>query len=252
MPNRLWRTLGIVATAARVATAQTGARITGTVRDSASTPVPNADILVVQADRRVRADSAGRFEVAGLKSGKYTVRGRRFGYFPGEWSIDLSNGGHAEIQLMLGPKIPTLDTVVISANRECSARKFDGFMCRRGSTNGLFLDYTDIDDRNVYYTSDLFDGIDGFRSSVNMTHSGVMRVPVGRRCINTLVNGEPAGASEVPQDPYNLMAIEIYKLPSDVPKEFRRHTWGKEQCSMIVYWTVDFSTPLPHVRLPFE
>ena len=242
--------LGIVATAARVATAQTGARITGTVRDSTATPVPNADILVVPADRRVRADSDGHFEVAGLKGGKYTVRARRFGYVPGEWSVDLSNGGHADIQVMLGPKLASLDPVVVSANRECSPRKFDGFMCRRGSANGIFLDYTDIDDRDVYYTGDLFNGIDGFRSSVNMTRSGVMRVPVGRRCINTLVNGEPAGVSEVPQDPYNLMAVEIYKLPSDVPKEFRRYTWGKEQCSMIVYWTVDFSTPLPRVRLP--
>lgn len=250
MPNRLWRTLGVVATAARVATAQTGARITGTVKDSAATPMANADILILPADRRVRADSAGHFEIAGLKAGKYTVRARRFGYVPGEWSVDLSNGGHADIQVMLGPKLASLDPVVVSASRECSPRKFDGFMCRRGSTNGVFLDYTDIDDRNVYYTGDLFDGIDGFRSSVNMTRSGIMHVPVGRRCITTLVNGEPAGASQVPQDPYNLMAVEIYKLPSDVPKEFRRHTWGKEQCSMIVYWTVEFSTPLSRVHLP--
>jgi hypothetical protein len=46
------------------------------------------------------------------------------------------------------------------------------------------------------------------------------------------------------------MAVEVYKLPADVPKEFRRYTWGKEQCSLIVYWTVDFSIPPPHARLP--
>jgi hypothetical protein len=46
------------------------------------------------------------------------------------------------------------------------------------------------------------------------------------------------------------MAVEVYKMPADVPREFRRHTWGKEQCSLIAYWTVDFSTPLPHIRLP--
>lgn len=250
MPIRPWRMLGIVATAAHVAAAQTGARITGSVRDSAATAVPNADIIVIPADRRVRADSEGHFEIAGLKAGKYTVRARRFGFIPGEWSVDLSHGGHTDVQLVLGARLASLDPVVVSASRECSPRKFDGFMCRRGSANGVFLDYTDIDDQNVYYTGDLFNGIDGFHSSVRMTPSGVVRVPAGGRCINTIVNGEPATAGAVPEDPYNLMAVEIYRRPADVPKEFRRHTWGKEQCSMIVYWTVDFSMPLPRARLP--
>jgi hypothetical protein len=77
-----------------------------------------------------------------------------------------------------------------------------------------------------------------------------MRVPAGVRCINTLINGYPASSSAVPQDPYDIMAVEVYKLPRDVPKEFRRHTWGREDCSLIVFWTVDFSAPLPHVKLP--
>jgi hypothetical protein len=114
----------------------------------------------------------------------------------------------------------------------------------------VFLDYTDIDDMNVYYTGDIFNGMDGFGVSVRPTKTGPVRVPIGRRCITTLVDGVPSSTTSVPQDPYNIMAVEVYKLPADVPKEFRRYTWGKEQCSLIVYWTVDFSIPPPHARLP--
>ena len=250
MTKRLFLMLGVVLLSARVASAQSGGRISGIVRDSALVPVPNADVLVMPSERRVRTDSAGRFEVTGLEAGKYTVRARRFGYLPSEWSVDLSNGGHAVLQLALGAKLAVLAPVVVSADRECSAAKFDGFMCRRASTNGVFLDYTDIDDMHVYYTGDIFGGVDGFGVSVRPTRSGPIRIPIGRRCITTLVNGQPSSNMSVPQDPYDIMAVEIYKLPADVPKEFKRHTWGKEQCSLIAYWTVDFSTPLPHVRLP--
>jgi hypothetical protein len=250
MTRRLWLMLGMLAATPGSAFAQTGGRITGIVRDSAAAPVPNADVLVLPADRRVRTDSAGRFEVIGLDAGKYTVKARQFGYLPGEWSVDLSHGGSADIQLALGSRLTTLQPVVVSADRTCSASKFDGFMCRRASTNGVFLDYTDIDDMNVYYTGDIFNGMDGFGVSVRPTKTGPVRVPIGRRCITTLVDGVPSSTTSVPQDPYNIMAVEVYKLPADVPKEFRRYTWGKEQCALMVYWTVDFSIPPPHARLP--
>jgi hypothetical protein len=249
MLRRRWLIVGILAIT-RSAGAQTGGRISGIVRDSTAAPVANADVLVIPADRRVRTDSAGRFAVTGLDAGKYTVKARQFGYLPGEWSVDLSHAGSADIQLTLGARLTMLQPVVVSADRNCSPSKFDGFMCRRGSTNGLFLDYTDIDDMNVYYTSDLFNGIDGFGVTVRSTNNGPVRVPVGKRCIATLVNGLPSSSTSVPQDPYDVMAVEVYKLPADVPKEFRRFTWGKEQCSLIVYWTVDFSVPLPRARVP--
>ena len=248
--KRLWLMLGVLLLSARASSAQSGGRISGVVRDSAATPVTDADILVLPSERRVRTDSAGRFEISGLGSGKYTVRARRFGYVPTEWSVDLSHGGHAEVQLVFGPKLALLEPVLVSADRTCSPSKFDGFMCRRASTKGVFLDYTDIDDLHVYYTGDLFGGMDGFGVGVRSTRNGPIRVPVGRRCINTLINGQPASSTSVPQDPYDIMAVEVYKMPADVPKEFKRHTWGKEQCSLIAYWTVDFSTPLPHIRLP--
>jgi len=36
-----------------------------------------------------------------------------------------------------------------------------------------------------------------------------------------------------------IVAIEIYKSPKDIPKEFVRFTWGKERCWLVAWWTYD-------------
>src|ERR1051325_5807171 len=63
----------------------TRATITGIVRDSASTPAANADVIARPSGRRTRSDSAGRFVLAGLEGGKYTVVGRKLGYTPTDY-----------------------------------------------------------------------------------------------------------------------------------------------------------------------
>ena len=235
---------------ARVAGAQSGASIRGVVRDSAAVVVPNADVSVTPGNRRVRADSAGRFVIASLEPGQYTVKARHVGYVPVEWTVDLSRSGVTDVKLVLAVRLPVLDAVVVTAGRTCSAGDIEGFLCRRGSGKGVFLDYTDIDDLNVFDTADLFNTVPGFAVDVRATRSGPKRMPIGRRCINTLVNGLPAAWSAVPSDPGDIMAVEIYELPKDIPSEYSRFTWGKEQCSLIAYWTVNFSRPIRRVTLP--
>lgn len=241
--------LAMCATAAHRTVAQSRATITGIVRDSAARPMANADVVVIPGARRARTDSTGRFTMAGLDAGKYTVRARHMGFIPTEWTVDLSRSGHAEVALVLGTTLPPLDTVFVTAGRSCPP-KLEGFGCRRAAGKGVFFDYTDIDDARVIYTADLFRFVDGFGVDVYSTGTGPKRVPGGKRCINTLLNGTPAGPSSVPEDPFDIMAIEIYQSPKDIPKEFSRYTWGKEQCSLIAYWTVDFSVPFRRLRLP--
>jgi len=48
-----------------------------------------------------------------------------------------------------------------------------------------------------------------------------------------------------------ISAIEIYQSPKDIPKEFSRFTWGKENCWLVAYWTYDFTfKTIRGVRLP--
>ena len=65
------------------------------------------------------------------------------------------------------------------------------------------------------------------------------RVASSRACTIVLLNGYPAGWASIPDVPYMIVGIEIYKSPKDIPKEFNRFTWGKEHCWLVAYWSYD-------------
>jgi hypothetical protein len=226
-----------------------GGTITGVVRDSAARPVGGADVVAVPDGRRARTDSTGRFTISGLGSGSYTVRARKFGYSPAEWTADLTRNGHLEVTLTLTPRLATLDTMFTRADGQCSILSLDGFTCRRQRGKGLYLDYTEIDDKGTTYTADLFRDIEGFRVDLRPTRTGIVRVPVpmtGWRCLNILVDGRPTSAAvRVPEFSGDVVAMEIYRSPDDVPKEYERYTWspGGGRCSVAVFWT-----PLARLR----
>jgi Carboxypeptidase regulatory-like domain len=225
-----------------------GGIIAGTVRDTANRPVAAAEISVRPGQLRARTDSAGKFIITGLGADKYTVRARKIGYAPTTYDVSLSNAGRVDITLVFDQPMPMLDTIKVVAGRACSEWSLDGFVCRRKGGGGLFFDYTDIDDKDAYYTADLFRDIKGFRTSVRGTRYGPVRFvesnpPWG--CIAQLVDGRPAGpATPVPELPTDLIAMEVYARPDSVPKEYQRYTWPNGgitrsgRCSVIVYWTL--------------
>jgi carboxypeptidase family protein len=224
-----------------------GATLTGTVRDSLAKPIANAEVVAQPDAHRTRTDSGGRFAFTALDGGRYTVRARKLGYAPAEWTADLSKDGRLDITLVLNRQFPTLDTVFVRADGQCSPFSLDGFSCRRKSAKGLYLDYTDIDDKGTTFTGDLFRDIDGFREEVRSSRFGPVRIPVpltGWRCLNQLVDGRPlSGANRVPELSADVVAMEVYKSPDDVPTEYQRYTWMPPnarfggRCSLVVYWT---------------
>jgi hypothetical protein len=231
-----------------LATAQGGV-IAGVVRDSAARPVAAADIIVRPGDHRTRSDSAGRFIITGLGADHYMVRARKIGYAPTNYDVALSNAGRVDIQLVFDQRMPMLDTVIVTADRKCSEFTLSGFVCRRQSGGGVFLDYTDIDDKDALYTADLFREMKGFRTDVRPTRYGPVRYvapspPWG--CITSLVDGRPmTGANIVPALPADLVAIEVYARPDSVPSEYQKYTWPgggnftkSGRCSVIIYWTL--------------
>ena len=224
-----------------------GGIIAGTVRDTANRPMAGADISVKPGQLRTRTDSAGRFIVTGLGADKYQVRARKIGYGPTTYDVDLSSAGRVDIKMVFDQPMPMLDTIKVVAGRMCSEWSLDGFVCRRKGGGGLFLDYTDIDDKDAYYTADLFHDIKGFRTAVRPTRYGPVRVveanpPWG--CIAHLVDGRPtSGATPIPELPIDLVAMEVYARPDSVPPEYQKYTWPNGgitrsgRCSVIVYWT---------------
>jgi hypothetical protein len=224
-----------------------GGIIAGTVRDTAARPVAGADISVRPGQHRARTDSAGKFIITGLGADHYTVRARKIGYAPTTYDVSLSNAGRVDISLVFDQTMPMLDTIKVVAGRTCSEWSLDGFVCRRKGGGGLFFDYTDIDDKDAYYTADLFRDIKGFRTSVRSTRYGPVRFvesnpPWG--CITHLVDGRPTSpATPIPELPTDLIAMEVYARPDSVPQEYQKYTWPNGgitrsgRCSVVVYWT---------------
>jgi hypothetical protein len=205
-------------------------------------------VIAYPGNHRTRSDSAGAFSITGLDPDQYTVRARKLGYAPTEFRVSLGKDGHVAIKLSLDHSAPMLDTLHVIAGRPCPLYSLDGFVCRKRAGGGLFLDYTDIDDKAVHYTADLFRDVPGFRVDVRSTRQGPIRVPVasnGFGCITQLVDGHLAtGAYVIPSVAGDLVAMEIYARPDSVPTQYQRFTWPQGnvartgRCAVVIYWTL--------------
>src|SRR5262245_57769843 len=197
-----------------------GGSISGLVRDSLSVPVGGADIGLRPGGQRTRTDSAGRFAFIGVDPGSYTVVARKVGFIPETWDVKLTKASRMDITIVLGRRLPMLDTVVTRASRECSRVSYEGFLCRQGSRGGIFLDDQAITDQNVIYVGELFRSMDAFHVDFHLEPDGVvysLRSWRPRGCIKTLVNGRPYGIP--PRYTSSLIALEVYPRGEDVPKE---------------------------------
>jgi hypothetical protein len=231
------------------ASAQMGGAITGVVRDADARPIAGADVSVRPGDHKTRTDSTGRFTVAGLGADHYTVRARKLGYRPESWDVKLSKDGRSDIKLDLTAVPALLDTLKISAESGCKpVGTIEAFLCRRQRPGGLYLDYTDIDDKEKDYVGELFYDIPGFFVQFRITPTGTVYSvrtlrPTG--CIVSLVDGRPMSpANPIPDWASRLIALEVYARPDSVPPELQRYTWPQRgdvaksgRCAVIVYWT---------------
>jgi hypothetical protein len=222
-----------------------GGTLKGVVRDSADRPVANAEVVATPGPHHARTDSLGRFTMTSVGGGQFVLHARKLGYSPGEATADIHGDGSAEVKLILEHRMANLDTVVVREDGSCPDRSLDGFMCRRRRAEGgkgVFMDYMDIDDKDPLTTADLFRDIPGFRIDVRPTRTGNRRIPVatGLRCMVSLVDGRPATAANfVPDVPWDLIALEVYPTPADVPKEYQRYMWDSvagQRCGVAVYW----------------
>lgn len=220
-----------------------GATFRGVVRDSVKNPVAGAEVMTMPGKHVTRTDSAGRFTLTGMDGGQYTLQARKLGYSPAELTADLHDNGTLDVTLTLEHRMANLDTVVVSADGRCPSESVDGFYCRKNiGGKGVFMDYMDIDALDAISTADLFRDIPGFHVDTRPTPIGARRIPAvrGQHCLVSLVNGRPAtAASFVPDLPGDLVALEVYPTPAEVPKEYQQYVFpigASERCGVAVYW----------------
>jgi len=94
--------------------AQGTGRITGTVTDAdAARGLPNVQVRVVGTRLGAQTDNEGRFTIAGVAAGTYSLEARRIGYRPATVAnIVVAEGGTATANLTMSAAPLTLEAVV--------------------------------------------------------------------------------------------------------------------------------------------
>lgn len=217
-------------------TSAQSARIVGTVQDTTGRRIQDAEVIV-DGQRRVRTDSAGTFDIVDLRPGEVSLRVRRLGHYPQERDVTVRAGEVTRITIVLDRRPVRLDTVAVTADAACAMRRFDGFACRRRTGKGVYFDVDAIDSINPRFPEDIFRGQPGFR--IDAAPRGLMLVATsGWRCVTKLANGYPPSLQNpLPRWPNEIIGVEIYQRPDDVPGEYQRYIPPPKRCSLVIYWT---------------
>jgi hypothetical protein len=234
----------------------TGGTITGSVVDENGLAVRDADVLAPPATARTRTDSTGHFTLTGLGADFYHVRVRHIGFSATEITTDLGKGGHVDLKFELKRRPVLLDSVVVQVEGKCPMLSYAGFNCRKQSGKGIYFTDDDIMDRGAIELGDIFRDMEGFRIEQLLTRYGMLPNPIptrGNHCLNALVNGRAlAVTNPLPRYATDLIAIEIYTTPSEVPPEYQLYVSNPSirqsstriprdsptnRCALAVYWT---------------
>jgi len=128
------------------AAAQGTATLTGRIVDTAGAPIPGASLRVPQLDRSAAVDSAGRFRIEGLPTGRVTVVGEAPGFAGKRAEITVPANGTVEQAFSLVPNAHVLANVEVRARaRQQLPLKPHEFEQRRNrGTGGRFLGPDDV------------------------------------------------------------------------------------------------------------
>src|SRR6266511_3491678 len=110
--------LGLCGVAATAAQAQQGT-IAGTVTDRVGgAPLAGARITVVGTNRSAVTSQEGRYTLAGLKVGSYTVQASLIGYGAASNTASVTAGGIETLDFVIKAVAVSLDAIVVTTTGE--------------------------------------------------------------------------------------------------------------------------------------
>ena len=124
-----------------LATAQSASVLTGRIVDTAGAPIPGASVRVPQLERSVTVDSAGRYRIEGLPTGRVTIVGEAPGFAGRRAEVTVPASGTVEQPFSLIPNAHVLANVEVRARaRRQLPLKLHEFEQRRNrGTGGRYL-----------------------------------------------------------------------------------------------------------------
>jgi hypothetical protein len=215
------------------------ARLTGRVLNKTGAPLVGARVQVEGTTRAATTRPTGDFSLDSLPSGTQTVSVRLLGYAPVEKAVDLSSRESQSVTVTMDNFVPVLEAVRVNAQRE-KALDDVGFVRRKRTGQGYYMDAEQIKQRSSQNFSDVMRGAPGIRVSQSMNRQVIQssRDPNGG-CVNIWIDGsqwqqmEPGDVDDFVK-PHELGAIEVYS-PTTTPPEYAPA--GRSSCSTIVAWT---------------
>lgn len=246
------------------ATAQRTSTFVGVVRvDSTNVPVVGAQIAINRTRIQTLSDSAGRFYIGNVPSGRQIVTVRRIGFQAVITVLDFTPGDTLDGEIGLSIAATPLPEVDVVA-RDLSKIKLEGFERRRSSGFGSFIGPEVFEKGPSRVTADIIMQIPG-PHLVRSTNTGATWVAGGRMAINSgnvavtaadrrrgasdrncyatvYLDGSPVYSAlpgemlfDINSVPANqLAAIEYFAGSAQAPPEYpqRRNT-----CGVIILWT---------------
>lgn len=234
---RLLLSLALASTATVAGAQARSHALLGRVTGPANAPVAEAEVHLLVGDevvRRLRTDTAGRFQFLDLDSRGFSVRVRRIGYQPRSVSArSYPVGAPRRLELALEPMPAELEEVLVVGRTNASRGRLREFYAHRAQSRfGHFFDRDDIASRRPRYLSDLMRFVPGARLEPGRIGS---RVRV-RGCRPLLwIDGVRVPGAELDEvvSMADVEAVEVYNSFAGIPAQYvDRNT----NCGAIVVW----------------
>lgn len=203
------------------------------------TPVREAELTVDGDSVYARTDSTGAFQVGGLTAGTHPIVVRARGFVDVSFIAELRDGHDTEyaIRLELADTAQQLAAVAVTAAAAPPVNyHLVDFERRRRTGRGQYLVADDIEHSGASTIPDLTRGMRGVT-----THCGggsgcrlqMVRAPNGCQP-EYVVDGRTDNMFGATTPIHDIVGLEVYTGPSDVPGEFAGRNAG---CGVVVIWT---------------
>lgn len=212
------------------------------------TPVRSAEVSLRNPSGSVLVtgvtDPRGFFRLEAPTPGSYLFSGRALGYADvKDQPVDVTRGKLTVLEVEMAAAALELVPLVVTAEARSFHLEREGFYEREATGFGIFMKPELLEKRRPRKVSDLFYGLPGttvsaptvfFRSGLRFLPSGVCwpMVYVDRHLMSG-GGGEPAALDDIVSAP-DVLAIEVYRSPAQVPSEFHGANAG---CGVVVIWT---------------
>ncbi len=139
-PVRLLFMLATLIATPRLAPPDTG-RIAGHVRDTAGTPIANAQVQVVGTSLGTLTDSAGHYLISKVPVGTYLLRARFIGYNPGTvHGVKVTSGMTTTVDIALNSSPLRISEMVVTDQSRAAPATLGAAQGQMGYANGLRRD----------------------------------------------------------------------------------------------------------------